>query len=495
MEILHQAEEIINQRYRILRKLGQGGVGITYAAVDLESGEQVALKVLSLRRMSDWKKMELFEREAQILSQLNHPAIPRYLDYFQVDTNSDRSFYIAQQLAPGTSLATLVEDGWFPDEKEVRQIATQILKILIYLHSLTPPVIHRDIKPENIIFTSDTKRLFLVDFGAVADTYHNTVTGGSTVVGTFGYMAPEQFRGQALPSTDLYGLGTTLLFLLTGKSPTDLPQRKLKIDFRSDVNISKDFANWLEQILEPVSADRFPSAEVALATLLGQIGLIPRLPKKSNLIVKVTENNLIIKILPAFLYNNYNFIFLFDSLVFIGVLGLIYWMIFFDYFGYSVLTLIISSLCNLLLFVLEKPVAILLILLFSFPILIFSIIFMALLYIICKQLFYKPLSLATTFFLNSASSTLVQIDQDYIRLERWLLGWCIQKIEISKSDIISVWLKCMINYEFSNILIIYSLKKSQKEEKENIEKNKRFRFGAFLTQQEKEWLMWEIRNR
>lgn len=312
MEVLHQAEEIINQRYRILRKLGQGKIGITYTAVDLESGEQVALKVLSLRRMNDWKKMELFEREAQILSQLNHSAIPRYLDYFQVDTNSDRSFYIAQQLAPGKSLATLVENGWCPNEGEVKQIAIQILEILIYLHSLTPPVIHRDIKPENIIFTSDRKRLFLVDFGAVADTYHNTVTGGSTVVGTFGYMAPEQFRGQAFPSTDLYGLGTTLLFLLTGKSPSDLPQRKLKIDFRSYVNISKDFANWLEQMLEPVSADRFPSAEVALATLLGKIALIPRLPKKSHVIAIATDKNLIVKIPPAYFYNDYNFIFLYS---------------------------------------------------------------------------------------------------------------------------------------------------------------------------------------
>lgn len=469
MEVLHQAEEIINQRYRILSKLGQGGVGITYAAVDLESGEQVALKVLSLRRMSDWKKMELFEREAQILSQLNHPAIPRYLDYFQLDTNSDRSFYIVQQLATGTPLATLVENGWLPDEEEVRQIAIKILEILIYLHSLTPPVIHRDIKPQNIILNSDGQRLFLVDFGAVADTYHNTVTGGSTVVGTFGYMAPEQFRGQAFPSTDLYGLGTTILFLLTGKSPTDLPQRKLKIDFRPDVNISKDFANWLEQMLEPVSADRFPSAEVALATLLGQIALISRQPKKSHVIMSATENNLIVKIPPGCFYNNYSFLFLFLSLVGFGLFGLIFWIIFIDYIGMTIFyylhPIIVFILGILLLLVIPIPIK-----------------------KICNLILYKPLSLLLTFFRNSVFSTILQINQDYISLERWLLGWCIQKIKIPKSYIINVGLESNIGYKFSNILIIYSFLKM------DWEKETLFKFGAFLTRQEKEWLVWQIKN-
>ncbi len=139
MELLHQPGEIIAERYRILDTLGQGGVGITYEALDLESGERVALKALSLHRMSDWKMMELFEREARILSQLNHPAIPRYLEYFHVDTASDRSFYIAQQLAPGKSLAVLVESGWQPDEAEVRRLASQVLDVLSYLQELTPP--------------------------------------------------------------------------------------------------------------------------------------------------------------------------------------------------------------------------------------------------------------------------------------------------------------------------------------------------------------------
>ncbi|MEO0868905.1 MAG: protein kinase, partial [Cyanobacteria bacterium J06642_11] len=89
---------------------------------------------------------------------------------------------------------------------------------LDYLHGLNPPIIHRDVKPQNIIW-SQNGRIFLVDFGAVQTVYQNTIAFSSTVVGTFGYMAPEQFRGQAYPTTDLYGLGTTLLALLTHQNP------------------------------------------------------------------------------------------------------------------------------------------------------------------------------------------------------------------------------------------------------------------------------------
>jgi len=120
MTLLHQSGDIIAQRYRIGNTLGQGGIGTTYEALDLQTSQLVALKVLSLRRMRDWKALELFEREARILSELNHPAIPRYLDYFQRDFNHDRCFYIAQQLATGSSLAELVENGFQPDLAEVR---------------------------------------------------------------------------------------------------------------------------------------------------------------------------------------------------------------------------------------------------------------------------------------------------------------------------------------------------------------------------------------
>jgi eukaryotic-like serine/threonine-protein kinase len=229
-------------RYQIIDMLGQGGVGITYRATDLTTNGTVVVKALSLRRSHDWKAIELFEREAKVLAQLDHPAIPQYIDYFQVDNEQDRQFYIVQTLAAGESLAHLIENGWEPTIEEVQDIATQVLEILSYLHTLIPSVIHRDIKPQNIIRSSDG-HISLVDFGSVQDTYHQTITGGSTVVGTYGYMAPEQFRGQAYFSTDLYGLGTMLLYLLTRKDPSILPQRKLKIDFSKEIAVPPQFAD------------------------------------------------------------------------------------------------------------------------------------------------------------------------------------------------------------------------------------------------------------
>ncbi len=266
MTELHQTGEIVQGRYRIDHILGQGGIGITYAAEDLQTGARVAIKALSFRRMNDWKVLELFEREAKVLAQLAHPAIPRYLDYFQVDCDRDRNFYIVQQLVEGKSLAQAIADGWHGSEEDIKQIAKQVLEVLIYLHELKPPVIHRDIKPQNIILQPDRK-IAIVDFGAVQDTYRNTQVGGSTVVGTYGYMPPEQFRGKAVPATDLYALGATILFLLTGRSPTDLPEIKLKLSFRDSVSISSHFADWLDKMIEPALEDRFKTAQQSLQSL------------------------------------------------------------------------------------------------------------------------------------------------------------------------------------------------------------------------------------
>jgi eukaryotic-like serine/threonine-protein kinase len=306
-------DRIIADRYRIVRSIGHGAFGTTYEAEDLTDYKRVAMKVLSLRQTQDWKALDLFEREAQVLAHLDRPAIPKYLDYFYEDTPYDRHFYLIQELVEGDSLADLVKKGWHATEEQVRDIAEQVLEILNYLHWLNPPVIHRDLKPQNIIRRADG-RVYLVDFGAVQDVYRRTLIEGGTFVGTVGYMPPEQFRGQAFFASDLYALGATLLFLLTHRSPDELPQNRMKINFRDRVSVSPEFANWLEKMLEPAIEDRYKSAHEALGVLRygGQIAnpnpcepLVPsrQIPKGSRVVLQKGDRSLFIK-LPAFTANS-----------------------------------------------------------------------------------------------------------------------------------------------------------------------------------------------
>jgi eukaryotic-like serine/threonine-protein kinase len=289
---------ILKERYLLLELLGEGGSGKTYRALDIKKEVEAAVKVLSLQGMTDWKTLELFEREAKILNQLDHPAIPRYLDFFQTTMSevnvAEEVFCLVQEIAPGQPLNTWIEQGYSFSEKELKQVAIQLLEILIYLQDFTPPIIHRDLKPQNIIRT-ESGMIYLVDFGAVRDTYHLTITGGSTIVGTYGYMAPEQFRGQAVLATDLYGLGATLLYLRSGQDPADLPVKKMKIDFREQIKISAKFAKWLDGLLEPMPEDRYSNATMALDCLQGNA--VAKAPRPKQPIVKISQKNGTMKIM------------------------------------------------------------------------------------------------------------------------------------------------------------------------------------------------------
>ena len=455
MEKNHQQGEIIGDRYSILYILGQGGIGITYAAEDLKTGEKVALKAVSLRRTDDLKVLELFEREARILAQVQHPAIPRYIDYFEVGKRRDRFFYLAQQLAEGQSLARLIENGWHPPATEVRWIANQILDILVYLQHLVPPVIHRDIKPQNII-RRDDGQIFLVDFGAVQDVYHQTITGGSTVVGTYGYMAPEQFRGKAVLATDLYGLGATIIYLLTSKSPTDLPQRKLKIDFRSHVRINKQFANWLERMIEPVAEDRFSTAKEALAVLryeepLSRPAVLkPRQVIDSPVTIKNQDNQLIIDIPPVWLSSIYSQSFALIPLVWNALSFPAIWLTtpyilkeFVFSHGLSPFT------CWLLI----------------------GILWLVGLWVLCSYL------------LRVSSRTKIEIARPNFRLQRWCLGRRYKNIQLRNKEISDVKLQG-IGLSMNKTPITVCVLKW---------KSRKYKFGTFLTEPEKAWLVAEIK--
>lgn len=276
-----QAEQILQDRYQIQRQLGNNGIRQTWQALDLQAPEgknsSVVVKLLAFGGTVQWDDLKLFEREAQILKQLNHPRIPRYIDYFCID---DRNlwFGLVQEYIPGESLKEKLVIGKRFSEKQTRKIAVEILKILAYLHELNPSVLHRDIKPSNLIWGEDNQ-IYLVDFGAVQDkAAKEGVT--FTVVGTYGYAPMEQFGGRAVPSSDLYALGASLIHLLTATPPSDLPQKDLRLQFANRVNLSPSFVDWLQKLLEPAPEQRFTSARQAIEAL------------KSGLAVKSDPQNL-----------------------------------------------------------------------------------------------------------------------------------------------------------------------------------------------------------
>ncbi|MEQ9551081.1 MAG: serine/threonine-protein kinase [Coleofasciculus sp. G3-WIS-01] len=261
-----QPQQILRDRYQLKQKLGDNPRRQTWLADDitLSVPQPVIVKLLTFGGEVQWDDLRLFEREAQILKQLKHPRIPKYRDYFHIDERS-LWFGLVQDYIPGVSLKTLMSQGQRFIEADIRKIARELLHILQFLHQLNPAVLHRDIKPSNLIWGEDG-HIYLVDFGAVQD--RATTEGATfTVVGTYGYAPMEQFGGRAVPSSDLYALGATLIHLLTGTAPADLPQRNLRICFEDRVNLNPSLVSWMQKLTEPALEQRFKSAAAALNAL------------------------------------------------------------------------------------------------------------------------------------------------------------------------------------------------------------------------------------
>ncbi len=235
-------------RYTVHALLGEGAQGATYEASDASArgDERVAIKCFRIRGAKSWKDVELAEREARVLASLRHPLIPRYIDHFE----EDGALWLVTEKIDGESLGALRKQGVRFSEREVRQFLADVADALAYLHTRAPPVIHRDIKPSNVIRRTDG-HFVLIDFGAVRDKMKPE--GGSTVVGTFGYMAPEQFQGRAMPASDVYAVGATALQLITGIEPEEMPHKGLAIDVRAAMRgvASDDMTNVLCAMLEP----------------------------------------------------------------------------------------------------------------------------------------------------------------------------------------------------------------------------------------------------
>ncbi len=257
------------QRYKIQSLLGKQSGRRTFLAQDRQTQQPVVVKLVLFSPDFDWQDLKLFEREAETLQSLDHPAIPKYLDSFEVEMDWGRGFALVQTYIEARSLQEWVSAGRTFSEKDLCAIAQALLKILNYLHHRNPPVIHRDLKPSNILFEPETNQLYLVDFGSVKTAQSS---GTMTIVGTYGYMPPEQFGGRAQPASDLYSLGATLIYLSTGKHPADLTsdnfQDNIQIAFEAYSNLSPFLTRWIRQLTYSDLSKRTSSARQALQQLI-----------------------------------------------------------------------------------------------------------------------------------------------------------------------------------------------------------------------------------
>ncbi len=232
-------------RYALSRRLGGGNQAETFLAVDQQQGSPVVIKAFSLKAAQSWKQVELAQREAQVLRGISHALLPRHVDDFE----ADGFLYTVMSYVEGRSLAELRRSGAAFGEPEARALLRDASEVFEYLHGRSPPIVHRDVKPSNLLLGPDG-RYRLIDFGAVRQ---RLLAGtASTVVGTFGYMAPEQFRGRASPTSDLYALGATVVAMLTGKEPEDLPHRGLDIDVHAALarTVSRPLQDLLSLLLQ-----------------------------------------------------------------------------------------------------------------------------------------------------------------------------------------------------------------------------------------------------
>lgn len=259
---------VLHHCYHIQSLLGRQTGRRTFLASDLQAHVPVVIKLLLFGPDFTWDDLKLFEREADVLKALDHAAIPKLLDYFDVETELGKGFALVQTYIKARSLQDWVQSSRTFSGEELQAIAKSLLGILDYLHSRQPPVIHRDIKPSNILLGdrsgNSLGQIYLIDFGSVNTAVQN---GTRTIVGTYGYMPPEQFGGQSIPASDLYALGATLIYLATGQHPHQLPQREMRILFEDRVNLSQNLITWLKGLTEPSIDLRLKSVGQALKVL------------------------------------------------------------------------------------------------------------------------------------------------------------------------------------------------------------------------------------
>lgn len=251
---------LVEGRWELDDKMGKGGQGEMWRAVDRETGDAVAVKTMALQETDDWTSIELFERAGEVLERIDHPQVPRYLDAFhrqEPDTGRIR-YGLVREFVEGRDLETRLEEDGAMDGENARILMEEMAELLEYLHGRQPPIVHRDIKPANIVSRPDGT-IALVDFGASQQAWEMSL-GGTKSVGTIGYTPPEQMAGSGGPASDLYALGATVVHLMTRTEPSELPADRLRLQFRDRVDAPEPFCELLDDLLDPDPETRLGSA-------------------------------------------------------------------------------------------------------------------------------------------------------------------------------------------------------------------------------------------
>ncbi len=265
----------LRDRYHSIKMLGQGGFGATFLAIDLSLPGRPPCVIKQLRLSSTVPHVlemarELFQREAETLGKVgNHPQVPRLLDYFE----ENKEFYLIQEYVGGHNLQQEVKRFGPVSEAGAKQFLSEVLPMVAYIHS--KEVIHRDIKPANLIRREQDKKLVLIDFGAVknqvdlAAVARDQTALTSFAVGTPGFAPPEQMAMRPVYASDIYAVGVTCLYLLTGKSPKDMDYSTTtgEVLWENYVEISPHFASVLRKILEVSVRHRYQTCQDVLNAL------------------------------------------------------------------------------------------------------------------------------------------------------------------------------------------------------------------------------------
>ena len=289
---LNETKMLLNNRYEIVKTLGSGGFGETFLAKDNEMPSNRYCVIKKLKPIHSNAQInqvveERFQREAAILEKLGeeHKQIPTLYAYFQLNG----LFYLVQEYIQGETLTDKVLKEGVQEETFVQGLLVKLLQILDYVHSRK--IIHRDIKPDNIILRKKDALPVLIDFGAVRETMGTAVNSqgnptSSIIIGTPGYMANEQAAGRAVYSSDLYSLGITAIYLLTGKQP-----QELEVDSRTGdiiwhhlcLNISPNFKAVIDKAISSHPRERFSTAAQMLAEIQREVNTVSLYSNNSQL--------------------------------------------------------------------------------------------------------------------------------------------------------------------------------------------------------------------